>query len=121
MRHLAVVHAAAEFEAWVARQKAPPADPPDGSPAAKGKELFVRGQCVGCHTVQGVSAGALGPDLTHFGSRKTLAGAMLPNTPEALARWLKNPPAVKPGSLMPDLKLTDEEVAALVAYLASLK
>jgi cytochrome c oxidase subunit 2 len=121
MRHLAVVLPAAEFEGWVARQKAPPAEPADGSPAAKGKELFVRGQCVGCHAVQGLSAGRLGPDLTHFGSRKTLAGAMLPNTPEHLARWLKNPPAVKPGSLMPDLKLSDEEVAALVAYLVSLQ
>ena len=121
MRHLAVVQSPADFEAWVARQKAPPADPPDGSPAAKGRDLFTRGQCVGCHTIQGLAAGTLGPDLTHFGSRKTLAGAMLPNTPEALARWLKNSPAVKPGSLMPDLKLTDEEVTALVAYLASLK
>jgi cytochrome c oxidase subunit 2 len=46
---------------------------------------------------------------------------MLPNTPENLARWLRNSPAVKPGSLMPDQKLSDAEVAALVAYLLSLK
>ena len=63
----------------------------------------------------------MGPDLTHFGSRKTIAGGIMPNTPQSLARWLKNSPAVKPGSVMPDLKLTDDQVTALVAYLESLK
>jgi len=120
MRHIAVVEPAESFQAWVARQKAPPAAPAEGSPAARGREVFTRTACVGCHTIQGLSGGRLGPDLTHFGSRKTIAGAMLANTPESLARWLRNPPAVKPGSLMPDLKLSEEEVAALVAYLTSL-
>jgi cytochrome c oxidase subunit 2 len=46
---------------------------------------------------------------------------MLLNTPGNLARWLENPPAVKPGSLMPDLGLGDAQVAALVAYLTTLK
>jgi cytochrome c oxidase subunit 2 len=126
MRHRAVVLPPAEFDAWVARQKAPPADPAEGSPAAQGRAVFLARPCVGCHAIQGVAAGNLGPDLTHFGSRRTIAGGMLaPKDPGAfaadLARWLKNPPAVKPGSLMPDLKLTDEEVVALVAYLTSLK
>jgi cytochrome c oxidase subunit 2 len=121
MRHLAVVDTPEAFAAWAARQKEPAATPPDGSPAAAGLEVFRTGACVGCHTVRGVSAGLLGPDLTHFGSRRTIAGGMLPNTPEHLTRWLKNSPAVKPGSMMPDQKLSDPEVAALVAYLQSLK
>ena len=126
MRHWAVVLPPADFDAWVARQKSPAVEPAEGSPAAKGREVFLQKQCVGCHTIQGASAGGLGPDLSHFGSRKTIAGGMLaPKGPEAfagdLARWLRNPPAVKPGSLMPDLRLTDVEVAALVAYLTSLK
>jgi cytochrome c oxidase subunit 2 len=88
--------------------------------------VFLAKPCVGCHAIQGVAAGGLGPDLTHFGSRKTIAGGMLtPRDPGAfgrdLARWLKDPPAVKPGSLMPNLQLSDAEVAALVAYLTSLK
>ena len=83
--------------------------------------IFLAGTCVGCHTVQGVSAGVIGPDLTHFGSRKTIAGGMLPNTPENLARWVHHAPAVKPGSIMPDQKLSDTEVAAVVAYLESLQ
>ena len=68
-----------------------------------------------------MSGGGIGPDLTHFGSRKTIAGGILPNTAENLARWLKDPTALKPGSLMPDQKLSDPEVAALVAYLQSLR
>jgi cytochrome c oxidase subunit 2 len=121
MRLLTVVQAAPDFQAWVARQKAPPAEPPEGSPAAQGRQLFTSQACVGCHTIRGVAGGQLGPDLTHFASRRTIAGGMLLNTPGNLARWLENPPAVKPGSLMPDLGLGDAQVAALVAYLTTLK
>jgi cytochrome c oxidase subunit 2 len=121
MRHAAIVQPANEFQAWVTRQKAPPATPAEGSPAARGREVFRAGACVGCHTIQGLSGGGLGPDLTHVGSRRTLAGGMQPNTPDALARWLRDPPAVKPGSLMPNLHLGEADVAALVAYLTSLQ
>jgi cytochrome c oxidase subunit 2 len=121
MRLTTIVQAAPDFEAWVARQKAPAAEPADGSPAAQGRQVFTSQACVGCHAVRGVAGGQLGPDLTHFGSRRTIAGGMLPNTPSSLARWLKNPPAVKPGSLMPDVGLSDAEVTALVAYLVSLR
>jgi cytochrome c oxidase subunit II len=121
MRHWAVVHDPAGFDAWVARQQAPAVEPAEGSPAASGREVFLQSQCVGCHAIQGVAAGGLGPNLTHFGSRRTVAGGMLQNTPENLRAWLKDPPAVKPGSLMPNLKLADADVEVLVAYLESLK
>jgi cytochrome c oxidase subunit 2 len=121
MRHLAVVDTPEAFSAWVAKQKEPARAPPDGSPAAAGLEVYRASACVGCHAVRGVSAGGIGPDLTHFGSRTTIAGGILPSTAENLARWLRNSPALKPGSLMPEQKLTDPEVAALVAYLRSLE
>jgi cytochrome c oxidase subunit 2 len=121
MRHLAIVDTPEAFAAWVARQKEPARVPPDGSPAAAGKDLFRMGTCVGCHTVRGVSEGGIGPDLTHFASRRTIAGGILPNTAEHLARWLEDPPALKPGSLMRDQDLSGPEVAALVAYLRSLE
>ena len=63
----------------------------------------------------------IGPNLTHVGSRATLAGAIYDNTPENLGHWLTDPPARKPGSLMPNQALTKDQVAALVAYLTSLK
>jgi cytochrome c oxidase subunit 2 len=59
--------------------------------------------------------------LTHIGSRTSLAGGMLTNTEGNQRRWLVNPPAVKPGALMPGLNLTKIEIDALVAYLQSLK
>jgi cytochrome c oxidase subunit 2 len=121
MRHFAVVEAPEAFTAWAARQKEPAPAPADGSPAAGGREVFRAGACVGCHTVRGVSAGTIGPDLTHFGSRKTIAGGILPNTPENLARWVRHAPTVKPGSIMPEQRLSDQEVTALVAYLQSLR
>jgi cytochrome c oxidase subunit 2 len=121
MRQRAVVQPAAEFEAWVAAQKAPAAEPAEGSPAAAGRDVFRRSACVGCHTIRGVSGGVLGPDLTHVGGRRTIAGGMLANTPENLARWVRHAPDVKPGSLMPASDLPDADVAALVAYLGSLR
>jgi cytochrome c oxidase subunit 2 len=113
------VRTAADFDAWVARQKAPPAAP--GELAAAGKTVFASSACVGCHTIQGVSAGVLGPDLTHFGSRTMLAAGMWPNTPDNVAEWVKDPQRLKPGVKMPALGLTDEQAKALAAYLTSLK
>jgi cytochrome c oxidase subunit 2 len=65
--------------------------------------------------------GDVGPDLTHVGSRTTLAALTIPNTPAQLARWLHDPSQVKPGNLMPDLGLSNRDVHALVAYLQGLK
>ncbi len=110
-----------EFQRWVEAQRAPAAQPADPL-AQQGYQVFMGKACVGCHAIEGTPAqGKVGPNLTHFGSRTTIAAGLLENTPENLARWLDNPPAVKPGSLMPRLGLTPEEIQALVAYLSSLK
>ena len=75
-----------------------------------------------CHAVQGTLAGGrFGPDLTHFATRSTLAAGKLPNTPDALARWLAEPQHVKPGSRMPPTGLSDEDLRSLLAYLETLK
>jgi cytochrome c oxidase subunit 2 len=90
--------------------------------AARGAQLFQRSACIACHTIRGTNAqGKLGPDLTHVASRTRIAAELLPNTPEALARWLADPPAVKPGAKMPKLNLPDDQIADLVAYLRSLE
>ncbi|HXW00121.1 MAG TPA: c-type cytochrome, partial [Anaerolineae bacterium] len=65
--------------------------------------------------------GVNGPNLTHIGSRQTLAGGALPNTPENLAHWLTNPQVVKPGNKMLISQLSQDDIAALVQYLSSLK
>jgi cytochrome c oxidase subunit II len=115
-----VVHAAERFDAWVGEQRAPAVEP-SGEPATTGKALFAGSACVGCHTVRGVSAGTLGPDLTHFGSRKTIAAGMLPNTPQNLAAWIRDAPALKPGAKMPAFALNEAQATALAAYLLALK
>lgn len=110
-----------EFEQWVERQRAPAESPTDAL-AARGEEYFQNSACIACHRVRGTqAAGIVGPDLTNIGSRETLAAGTLANTPENMARWLRDPQGVKPGNLMPDLGLTDEQVEILVAYLESLR
>jgi cytochrome c oxidase subunit II len=114
-----IVKEPAAFEQWIAAQKVTPAEA--AGPAAEGKAVYTRTACVGCHAIRGVSAGGLGPDLTHFGSRQLFGAGLWPTTPEHVVAWLKNPPALKPGSKMPNLHLTDAEATALAAYLLSLK
>ena len=120
MRFRVIVHSKADFEKWVAAQQGPPVQPTDPL-MQKGQELFSQSACVGCHTITGVSGGALGPNLTHFGSRTSMGGNLMANTPENLARWIENPSHMKPGVLMPDLGMRGEQAKALAAYLLSLK
>ena len=119
MRKRVIVEAPENFERWVAAQRAPAAEP--AGLAAEGKALFARQACVGCHTIRGISGGKLAPDLTHFGSRQTFAAGMYALTPENVAAWVENPPALKPGAKMPALPLAKGEIQALAAFLVSLK
>ena len=64
---------------------------------------------------------AIGPNLTHFGSRKSLAANMMANTPANVAKWIENPDHMKPGARMPNLGMAGEQSKALAAYLLSLK
>jgi cytochrome c oxidase subunit 2 len=121
MRALAIAHTPAEFDAWVSRQRATPAAPAPDSEAAAGLTTFNAKGCAGCHTVTGVSQALVGPDLTHLGSRTTFAAGMFALNDDNLRQWLNDPPGVKPGSVMPNLGLTDEEITQLIAYLETLQ
>ena len=97
--------------------------------AARGAATFRTAPCIACHTVQGISAGIIGPNLTHVGSRTTIASALYPNDHAHLVAWIKNAPAMKPGSAMMALGasamgaggLTDQQIADIAAYLSALK
>lgn len=123
MRLRVLVDSDSAFRAWVAREQGGPAVPVKGSLAERGKEVYSRSACLACHTIQGVSPGVLGPNLTHMGSRTTLAAGLFPNDAAHLARWIADAPSLKPGSLMLRMAppLTDADVAALAAYMQSLK
>ena len=135
-----------EFETWVANQQrsavgtgetaVPPEPEADQEEAiaedplgpelrrilTAGNQAFMQSGCIACHKIAGTpAAGVLGPDLTHVGSRRTIAAGILENTPENMADWLRNPEQVKPGVLMPNLNLDEDTIRTLVAYLESLK
>lgn len=120
MNFLVIAEPEVQFEQWVEQQQQPP--PAMSGLAAEGEQLFLTGQCIACHAVEGtIAQGQIGPDLTHFASRGTIAGLVLENTPENLARWLTDPQAVKPRNKMVIDPLSQAEIDALVQYLTSLK
>jgi len=86
------------------------------------RATFLSLSCVNCHTVSGTPAsGIFGPDLSHLMSRDTLGSGVIPNSPENLRAWVKDPQAIKPGNFMPDMQLDSKELDEVVAYLSSLK
>jgi cytochrome c oxidase subunit 2 len=120
MRFQVIAESPADFAAWERGQRAPPGTP--AGEAAQGRRIFREMTCVNCHAVEGTAAGgAAGPDLTHIASRRFIGARIAPNTPENLRRWLRDPQQVKPGAKMPNFKLSDGQVEALVAYLETLR
>ena len=154
MNFYVIVQSQDEYNAWVASQQQAAAANPAQQAAIAGQRLFLgTGGCQGCHGIVGVNlqdynhlkgggnaTGLVGPNLTHFGSRRTIAGATLSwdpascvvvtgsdgqpkiQNPDAcgLYQWLKDPQAVKPGNDMMIAPLTDTQIAQLIAYLESL-
>jgi cytochrome c oxidase subunit 2 len=111
----------AAFRSWIANMSAPARTASAGQ-AQAGQKLFQTSQCASCHRIAGTPAqGTVGPDLTHVATRTTLASALIPNTRAELTAWISNPQAIKPGVRMPDLGLSRDKVAQLVAYLESLR
>jgi cytochrome c oxidase subunit II len=108
-----------DFAEWVREQLRPAvAD----ERVTAGRRVFETTACINCHSINGtVADGRFGPDLTHLMSRTTLAAGAAPNTPENLRLWIQNPDAIKPGSLMPAMKLSDSDLDALVGYLVTLR
>jgi len=116
------------LDAWRAHQE--PEKHEDAALIAKGRELFQSKTCFSCHVVRGhmVGGSSAYPDLTHVGARTTIAAGLLENNPEQLSRWITHPDQVKPGNKMyvngylaNNIKLSADDVTALVAYLSSLK
>ena len=99
--------------------KKPP--PTEGSPDL-GKEAIPKYGCGSCHTIPGIKgADALvGPPLVQFSKRAFIAG-QLANTEQNLARWIRDPQGVEPGTAMPNLGVTTEDARNIAAYLETLQ
>jgi cytochrome c oxidase subunit 2 len=116
---IVTAHTPEEFARWAAEQQAPGRS--DGQVAA-GRELFSSLACISCHTVRGTTAdGVFGPDLTHLMSRSTIGAGVIQNTPQTLRDWIEDPASIKPGALMPAMKLSREDVDKVTAYLLTLR
>jgi cytochrome c oxidase subunit 2 len=109
----------ADFDAWVRAQQQ---NAVRDDKVAAGRRVFETTACMNCHTISGtVADGRFGPDLGHLMSRATIASGAAANTAENLRLWIQNPDAIKPGSLMPAMKLSDPDLDALMAYLETLQ
>jgi cytochrome c oxidase subunit 2 len=107
----------ADFKTWWDHQLQQAATPPDDP----GLRTFMA-RCAVCHTIRGTQAGGiLGPDLSHFASRSTIAAGLLTNTPANLAEWINNTQTLKPGVKMPELGMLGSEIADVTTYLEGLK
>ncbi|MGZ5015219.1 MAG: cytochrome c oxidase subunit II [Methylobacter sp.] len=109
-----------EFAVW-RRQQLAATGAPQNEILQQGQDVFMT-HCSVCHAVRGtVAGGNLGPDLTHMASRSTIAAGLLANNPDNAAAWINDAQALKPGSSMPSLHLSTQELTNVVAYLGSLK
>jgi cytochrome c oxidase subunit 2 len=121
MKFVVVAEPEQDFQMWLAQQRRPAATIADPA-LLRGKQIFFNAACSTCHTVRGTPAnGETAPDLTHIGSRLTLAAGTLPNTTGHMAGWIAGPQDIKRGSLMPLVRLEPDELQLLVGYLQSLK
>ena len=110
-----------EFQRWLTAQRSPAATPLTDA-ERHGRDVFLSSTCTQCHTIRGTIARAsLGPDLTHVGSRGTIAAATLPNTRGHLAGWVVDSQSIKPGNRMPPNSISGDDLQALLAYLERLK
>ncbi|MCS0588056.1 c-type cytochrome [Massilia norwichensis] len=93
-----------------------------GGDAKLGKQLVTQYQCGACHKISDVrgAAGEVGPSLDGFGKLSYIA-TIIPNQPDQLIAWLVNPPAMKPGTAMPAMGLTEQEARHMAAYLYTLR
>ncbi len=93
-----------------------------GGEVRQGLRLVTQYQCGACHTIPGVqgAAGDQAPALDHIGRLSYIAGG-IPNQPANMVRWLRVPHAVKPGTEMPPMGLTEQEARHMAAFLYTLR
>lgn len=121
MAFLVIAETQEAFDKWTEAQRQAAADPSDEE-AAAGRAAFLAKPCASCHTIRGTSAsGSTGPDLTHVRGRKYIAAGLFETTRGSLAAWIADPQTLKPGSNMPMVPLTSDELRSISAYMASLK
>ena len=111
----------AQFEQWLNHQLEE-ARMPGNANEQRGQQVFLTSSCVMCHTIRGtIASGKVAPDLTHLGSRWTIAAGTLPNNKGSLGGWISDPQTIKPGNHMATVNLKSEDLQPLLDYLESLQ
>lgn len=111
----------AQFEQW-RKAQLQPAPAPTDPVRQRGRDVFMSHACVLCHSIAGTPAsGQVAPDLTHFGSRLTIAAGTLPNNRGNLGGWITDPQTVKPGNHMATVPIAPDDLQPLIEYLESLR
>jgi cytochrome c oxidase subunit II len=109
------------FEQWVQSQRRAAAEPTTDR-QHRGRDVFLQSPCATCHAITGTDAGShVGPDLTHVGSRLTIAAGTFPNMAAHMRRWIANPSGPRPGVRMPPASVQPDDLAAVTDYLRSLR
>jgi cytochrome c oxidase subunit 2 len=110
------------FDEWLQRQTQPGAEPPDAW-RQRGRDAFLANGCGACHTIRGTFAdGVTAPDLTHVGSRVSLAAGTLANDRGGFFRWIFDAHRYKPEARMPAFgMLPPDDLLALADYMDSLQ
>jgi cytochrome c1 len=100
----------------------PPYRTTAGGNPRQGAVVIASYGCGACHVIPGIHAaqGMVGPPLLYM-SRRTMIAGEVPNTPENMIRWIKDPQSVEPGTAMPKLGLTDQQARDVAAYLYTLR
>jgi len=119
MGFVAVAHPPQEYQAWLAKRRAPPRSLENTPQLAEGRKLFMETGCAACHRVGGSEANGLaGPDLTNMGERLTVGAGILPNNRGTLTGWIGDSQSIKPGNRMPSYdRLSASQTEAIAAWL----
>jgi cytochrome c oxidase subunit II len=116
-----VAETPAQFDGWMRAQRSDAVSPASAS-EQKGQKVFLSHACILCHTIRGTdAAGQVAPDMTHLGSRMTIAAGTLVNNRGNLAGWISDPQSIKPGNHMATVPIGGDDLQALLDYLGSLK
>jgi cytochrome c2 len=93
-----------------------------GGDPARGPDLLRKYGCQSCHTIPGVvgANGLVGPPLAGIASRSYIAG-VLPNAPDNMLRWIRDPKGVDDKTAMPNTGVTPSDARHIAAYLYTLK
>lgn len=93
-----------------------------GGDPVRGRDMLRAYGCQTCHTIPGVTGanGLVGPPLAGIASRSYIGG-VLPNAPENMIRWIRDPKAVDPLTAMPNVGVTPADARHIAAYLYTLR